>query len=69
MRLVLDCEDLPPVIGDQDELAQVFQNLIDNALKYGHPDTAVTVSANPCPGATVSSLMTRRFETPMRSGS
>jgi two-component system phosphate regulon sensor histidine kinase PhoR len=27
--------DIVPVIGDGDQLAQVFQNLIDNAIKYG----------------------------------
>jgi two-component system phosphate regulon sensor histidine kinase PhoR len=37
--------DLPPVIGDADQLAQVFQNLIDNAIKYGKPNTAVRISA------------------------
>jgi len=38
-------ESLPEVVGVPDELAQVFQNLIDNAIKYGRPDTAVEVSA------------------------
>jgi len=27
--------DLPPVAGERDELIQVVQNLVDNALKYG----------------------------------
>ncbi len=35
---------LPPAIGDTDELAQVFQNLIDNAIKYGRPGTPILVS-------------------------
>jgi two-component system phosphate regulon sensor histidine kinase PhoR len=37
---------LPDVAGDRDELAQLFQNLLDNAVKYGRPDTEVTVSAH-----------------------
>src|SRR5207302_10869842 len=37
--------DLPPVLGDSDELTQVFQNLFDNAIKYGAPGTAIEVSA------------------------
>lgn len=32
------------VPGDEDELTQVFQNLIDNALKYSHENTQVEVS-------------------------
>ncbi len=40
-------EDLPEVYGDEDELAQVFQNLIDNAIKYGKPHTEITVAARP----------------------
>jgi two-component system phosphate regulon sensor histidine kinase PhoR len=35
---------LPPAIGDPDELAQVFQNLIDNAIKYGRPGTKIQVT-------------------------
>jgi two-component system phosphate regulon sensor histidine kinase PhoR len=39
--------DLPLALGDADELTIVFQNLIDNALKYSKPSTAVRVSARP----------------------
>ena len=35
----------PQALGDGDELAQVFQNLIDNALKYGRRGTAVRIAA------------------------
>lgn len=35
--------DVAPVIGDGDQLAQVFQNLIDNAIKYGRPGGTVRV--------------------------
>lgn len=38
--------DLPEVLGDCDEIAQVFQNLVDNALKYGRAGTEITVSAS-----------------------
>jgi two-component system phosphate regulon sensor histidine kinase PhoR len=37
--------DLPQVIGDADELTQVFQNLIENGVKYSHPNTVVDVVA------------------------
>src|SRR5215470_18081922 len=38
-----DLKALPPVQGDQDELIQLFQNLIDNALKYGRAGSPVRV--------------------------
>jgi two-component system, OmpR family, phosphate regulon sensor histidine kinase PhoR len=38
---------LPQAIGDHDELTVVFQNLIDNALKYAKPATTVKVAARP----------------------
>jgi two-component system phosphate regulon sensor histidine kinase PhoR len=37
--------DLPDVLGDRDELAQVFQNLIDNAIKYGRAGSEITIHA------------------------
>jgi two-component system phosphate regulon sensor histidine kinase PhoR len=42
-------ETLPEVVGDPDELAQVFQNLIDNAIKYGRSGTGVEVRAGASP--------------------
>jgi len=35
---------LPPVAGDQDELVQMFQNLIHNAIKYGREKGKVQVT-------------------------
>lgn len=40
---VVEPSSLPNVAGDRDELFQVVQNLVDNAIKYGRPQTAVTV--------------------------
>ncbi len=34
---------VPPVPGDRDQLTQVMQNLIENALKYGAAGTGVTI--------------------------
>jgi two-component system phosphate regulon sensor histidine kinase PhoR len=42
--LVID-EALPKAVGDHDELIIVFQNLIDNALKYAKPASTVRVTA------------------------
>ena len=39
-------EGLPAVIGDGDELTQVFLNLVDNAIKYGEAEGEVSVTAN-----------------------
>jgi two-component system phosphate regulon sensor histidine kinase PhoR len=36
---------LPEAIGDYDELTVVFQNLIDNAIKYARSETTVKVAA------------------------
>jgi two-component system phosphate regulon sensor histidine kinase PhoR len=39
--------ELVAVRGDRDELAQVFHNLIDNAIKYGRQNSTVGVAAAP----------------------
>ncbi len=40
--LVKDCE-IPRIIGNRMELNLVFQNLIDNAIKYGKKDSTVQI--------------------------
>ena len=46
-------DDLPEVPGDRDELAQIFQNLLDNAISYGKPDSEVRVTGGSADGAQV----------------
>jgi len=47
MALKLDCdvEDLF-IQGDADQITQVFQNLVDNAIKYGKPGTPVEITCH-----------------------
>lgn len=46
VRLVLNLHDnLPMVKGEANELSQVAHNLISNAIKYGHADSDVTITA------------------------
>lgn len=37
-------DNLPPVLGEDDELAHVVRNLLSNAIKYTNPDSEVTVT-------------------------
>jgi two-component system phosphate regulon sensor histidine kinase PhoR len=39
---------LPEAVGDGDQLTQVFQNLLDNAIKYGRKGTPVTARITLC---------------------
>ncbi|NJO13910.1 MAG: two-component sensor histidine kinase, partial [Rhizobiales bacterium] len=43
-RIRLELQTRPFVLGDRQQLEQVVRNLVDNALKYGAPETLVTVS-------------------------
>jgi len=46
--------ELPRAVGDHDELTIVFQNLIDNAIKYARPGSTVHVAARALGGDRVS---------------
>ena len=48
MAVVIDISpDLAPLKGDAEDLTKVFQNLMDNAIKYSADNTTVTVEAKP----------------------
>lgn len=43
--LINIAEDFPNISGDKTRLEQVFVNLIENAVKYAYPDSAIIVDA------------------------
>lgn len=46
-----DAQDIPPVVGQRDELIQLFQNLTHNAIKYGRTGGHVWISFARAPGS------------------
>ena len=49
-KVTLDlAEGLTPLTGDRDQLAEVFENLIGNAIRYGREGGEVRVTARPEP--------------------
>jgi len=38
-------EGFPELPGDKNDLSMVFQNLLDNAIKYGNPDSEIDIAA------------------------
>lgn len=49
MEISISLQDrLPKILGDADELIQVFQNLIGNAIHYGRPNSQISVCASKC---------------------
>ena len=47
---------LPPVEGDEELIAQVVRNLVENATKYSPADTTVTVGAQATPDTVIVSV-------------
>jgi signal transduction histidine kinase len=46
VKLIVNTDQQPIVLGDGDRLAQVFTNLLDNAIKFTQPGGMVTIFIN-----------------------
>lgn len=44
MKLSVD-KNLPLIVGDESQLAQVFTNLVSNSIKYGYADSEIAITA------------------------
>ena len=55
IEIVTRSEKVAPVPGDLDELWRVFQNLIENAIKYGATESTVEISVVPITEGTADS--------------
>jgi two-component system phosphate regulon sensor histidine kinase PhoR len=57
-----DFPDEPaPVVGERDELIQVFENLMENAIKYGQSGKRVVVTVEPGKAASGAAVSVRDF--------
>jgi signal transduction histidine kinase len=46
-RITLDATDVPMVAADPDKVTQVVTNLVENAVRHGEGDVAVTIAPDP----------------------
>lgn len=54
--------EVPEVVGDADQLTQVFQNLVSNAVKYTREETTVSVTVSVVDGRAVGLAGPRRSD-------
>ena len=47
MTVHIDAASALPILGDRDELVRIFENLIENALKYGAAGRRVDIKIGP----------------------
>lgn len=59
VKFIRRYSNLPPVMGDKDRLRQVFNNLLDNALRYTPPGGTITITSQ----AVGSNIITRVADT------